>query len=65
MPLEYAQIENFVAEAINRKTTYEFEAVSDDDLEKTKAFQKVWDYDWAKKDREEEILKNEYITAIF
>lgn len=65
VPLEYAITENFVAEAIQRKTLFELQATNNEDAEKKEAMNAVWDYDWTTRNREKEILKNEYTTAIF
>lgn len=63
--MEYAITENFVAEAIQRKTLFELQATNNEDAEKKEAMNAVWDYDWTTRNREKEILKNEYTTAIF
>lgn len=65
VPLEYAITENFIAEAIQRKTLFDIQATNNSDMEKVEAMKQVWDYDWGKNNREKEMLKNEYTTAIF
>lgn len=64
VPLERAIIELFVAEAIKRKTNFRFNSCLWYEFQ-WQVLEKVWKYDWSVNNRENEILQNEYITAIF
>lgn len=64
VPLERAIIELFVAEAIKRPTRFNVKAVTGFEKQ-AKALDKVWKYDWEAEKRNNEIIDNEYITAIF
>lgn len=65
VPLEWAIIELFVAEAASRKPIPSFEAIGGTDIPKEEVIKRVWDYDWNSKDRDEEIKKSDYICAMF
>ena len=62
--LERAIIELFVAEAIKRPTDFNFESCFWYEYQ-ARIFEKLWDYDWSRNNRNNEILDNEYLTAIF
>jgi len=64
VPLERAIIDLFVAEAIKRPTTFNFNWELDYKFQE-QVLEKVWDYDWEVNNRESEIMNNEYLTAIF
>lgn len=64
VPLEYAMTEQFVAEAIARKTVMDIKPASPGDEPRAFGLRMVRDYDWVKHNRDKEELKNEYKTAI-
>jgi len=64
VPLERAIIELFVAEAVKRPTTYNFNSWIDYDFE-SQVLEKVWEDDWSINNRDSVILDNEYLTWIF
>lgn len=64
VPLERALIELFVAEAIKRQTKFRFKGGYGFDFQQ-KVLEKVWKCDWTQNKRENQIIDNEYITAIF
>ena len=64
VPLERAIIELFVAEAIKRPTNFNFSWWVWYDFQ-ARIFEKLWKFDWSVKNRDSEILNNEYLTAIF
>ena len=64
VPLERSIIELFVAEAIKRPTNFNFTAWLNYEYQ-TMIFEKVWKDDWSVNNRNNEILNNEYLTAIF
>ncbi len=65
VPLEWAIIELFVSEAITRKSVPTFKAIWESDIVKEEIIKRVWDYDFNRNDREDELYKAEYLTAIF
>jgi len=64
VPLERAIVELFVAEAIKRPTTYNFNAWIEYDFQ-SQVLERVWEDDWSINNRDNEILDNEYLTAIY
>lgn len=64
VPLERSIIELFVAEAIKRPTKFRISGEYWYDFQ-GKIFDKVWKRDWKVNDRNNTILDNEYITALF
>lgn len=64
VPLERAIIELFVAEAIKRPTNFNFNWAIWFDFQE-RILEKVWEIDWSINNRNNEILNNEYLTAIF
>lgn len=64
VPLERALIELFVAEAVKRQTKFRFKGGYGYEFQQ-KVLEKVWKCDWTDHKRENQIIDNEYITAIF
>lgn len=65
VPLEWAIIELFVAEAIARKSIPTFEAVGGSDIPKEEVIKRVWEAHRKKSYMDEELLKAEYLTGMF
>jgi hypothetical protein len=65
VPLEWAIIELFVSEAQSRKSVPTFEAVGGSDIPKEEVIKRVWESVRKKSFMDEELLKAEYLTAIF
>lgn len=64
VPLERSIIELYVAEAIKRPTKFTPKAVCGYEKQ-AMVFSKTWNYDWNVNNRNNQIVDNEYITAIF
>jgi len=64
VPLERSIVELFVAEAIKRPTSFNFNSWIDFDFQ-AQVLERVWDDDWSVNNRESEITDNEYLTGIF
>jgi len=65
VPLEWAIIELFVAEAIAKKSMPTITAIGETDVSKVEVVKRVWDVDRVQYDRDDELYRAEYITAIF
>ena len=65
VPLEWAIVELFVAECLSRKSQLTLEPIGESDIEKVEILKRVKDFDWNMYNRENEIYKSEYITAIW
>jgi len=65
VPLVNAITELFVADAINLKPSFNFKAETTKHKTQAEALEYVWKYDWRKAKRDQELVKNEYVTAIF
>lgn len=65
VPLASALIELFVADALKLQTEYNFKWDTSEHKTAAKALEYAWKYDWRKKNRKKEFVRNEYITAGF
>lgn len=65
VPLASAFIELFVAEALKIPTEFKFKAENSKYKKQSKIRELVWNYDWRKNNRREEVIENEYTTAWF
>ncbi len=64
VPLERSIIELYVAEAIKRPTKFNSKPICGYEKQ-AMVFDKTWKYDWEVNTRNNQIVDNEYITAIF
>lgn len=65
VPLASALIELFVADALKLQTEYNFKWDTSEHTTAAKAVEYGWKYDWTKKNRKKEFVRNEYVTAGF
>ena len=65
VPLEWAVVELFIAEALTRKSEIKIDPVWVADINKVEVLKKVKDYDWNKYTRDNDIYKSEYSVGIF
>ena len=65
VPIEMALVEMYVAESQKRKPMWKVEDEESSYKEQARIFEKVWSYDWAKNERNKNLLKDEYICAMY
>ncbi len=64
VPLERAIRDLYIAQAIKRKTIFDFQTTKGFEAQ-VKAFELLWDYDWSRFERSKAMLENEYICSTF
>lgn len=65
VPLEWAIVELFVSESLNRDFTEKVSAIGESDVGKVEVMRRVMEYVKSKGKIKEELYKNDYITGIF
>jgi len=65
VPLTSALVELFVADALKLQTEYIIKAETSEHNTAAKALDYVWKYDFRRKNRKKEFVRNEYVTAWF
>ena len=65
VPLASAMIELFVADALRLETQYNFKGDTSKYATQAKTIEHLWKYDFRKKSRKKEFVKDEYVAAGF